>query len=113
MDASSNCFPALLVRHGLTDGPSCACAPPAAARAVWQSEASVQAAVQALTPQMTENKKRVRREERLDAGSSSNRSGACCTSFSTQCTHQHLKTHLTPRMRCAILLLPPCLQVHL
>lgn len=27
---------------------------------VWQSEASVQAAVQALTPQMTENKKRVR-----------------------------------------------------
>lgn len=26
--------------------------------AVWQSEASVQAAVQALTPQMTENKKR-------------------------------------------------------
>lgn len=26
---------------------------------VWQSEASVQAAVQALTPQMTENKKRV------------------------------------------------------
>ena len=26
---------------------------------VWQSDASVQAAVQALTPQMTENKKRV------------------------------------------------------
>ena len=26
---------------------------------VWQSEASVQAAAQALTPQMTENKKRV------------------------------------------------------
>ena len=27
----------------------------------WQSDASVQAAVQTLTPQMTENKKKVRR----------------------------------------------------
>ena len=34
------------------------CAAPCPA-AVWQAEASVQSAVQALTPQMTENKKRV------------------------------------------------------
>lgn len=34
---------------------------------IWQSESSVQAAAQSLTPQMTENKKKVSRIHRLGA----------------------------------------------
>lgn len=46
-------------------GPACPGGFPELRATVWQSEASVQAAVQALTPQMAENKKRVRGGEDL------------------------------------------------